>query len=34
MMAWLIFFGCVLLSVVVVGAVLDYQDDDEMGVKK
>ena len=34
MMAWLIFLGCVLLSVVVVGAVLDFQDDDEMGVKK
>lgn len=34
MMHWIIFLGCVLLSVVLVGAVLDYRDDEEMGVKK
>ncbi len=33
-MHWIIFLGCVLLSVVLVGAVLNYQDDEEFGVKK
>jgi len=34
MMPWIIFIACALLSIVLVGAVLDYADNDEMGVKK
>jgi len=34
MMPWIIFIACALFSIMLVGAVLDYNDDDEMGVKK
>jgi len=31
---WIIFLACALFSIMLVGAVLDYGNDDEMGVKK
>jgi len=34
MTAWLVFITCALLLIIMVGAVLDWIDDEEKGVKK